>query len=130
MPTLAQLAVFLPAAVLVAASPGANNLLALRNGVQGGTRAAIVALRGRAAAFLVMVLLVAAGLGAVLARSQTLLEALRIAGAAYLLLLGVRALLGRGGVGAAPATERRARRRSGLARQELLVAAANPKALL
>ncbi len=35
-----QILIFLPAALLVAASPGANNLLALRNAVRCGLRPA------------------------------------------------------------------------------------------
>src|SRR5699024_4441625 len=59
----AQRAVFVPAAVAVAASPGANNLLAFRNGVQSGFRNASLALSGRFLAFAIMLTLVIAGLG-------------------------------------------------------------------
>src|SRR5690242_11146040 len=85
-----QWVVFLPAAVLVAASPGANNLLALTNGMRGGLAPAVAALAGRLAAFVIMILLVAAGLGALLAASEVAFTAIKWAGVAYLLWLGVR----------------------------------------
>lgn len=65
-----QLLAFIPAALVVAASPGANNLLALRNGLRSGVRAAATALVGRFVAFAIMLTLVVAGLGTVLAQSQ------------------------------------------------------------
>lgn len=127
MPSLGTLALFLPAAALVAISPGANNLLALRNGVRGGARRAIAALAGRMLAFATMVGLVAGGLASVLAHSQTVFAALKWAGVAYLAYLGVRALAG----GTLEAQDGRSRGgHVAMARQEFLVAAANPKALL
>ena len=44
---LQQWLVFLPAAVLVAASPGANNFLAFANGMRSGLGRAVAALIGR-----------------------------------------------------------------------------------
>ena len=129
MIALGTLLVFVPAAALVAISPGANNLLALRNGVHQGTRDAMFALSGRALAFLSMVGLVAVGLASVLARSQLAFAAVKWAGVAYLALLGSRLLLRPG----APHHEDavlRTRSRFQLARQEFFVAAGNPKALL
>lgn len=119
---------FLPAAVLVAASPGANNLLALRHGVHSGTRTASAALIGRLAGFLILVTLAAAGLGALLATSQVAFEVLRWAGVAYLGWLGLRALLrpqapDRDGADA-PVSWRP------LARREFTVVLTNPKAML
>lgn len=130
--------VFLPAAVLVAASPGANNLLAFRNGLRSGLAPAAVALLGRFGAFTLMLTPVVAGLGTLLARSQLLFELLRWAGAVYLVGLGVHVLWTRrrGAAGectdagprsAEPASARSVRR---LAVQEFLTAGANPKALL
>ncbi len=56
-----QWLVFLPAALLVAASPGANNFLALANGMHSGFAPAVAALAGRLAAFALMILLVLEG---------------------------------------------------------------------
>lgn len=123
----------LPASVVVAATPGANQLLALRNGVRAGMGAAVVASLGRFAAFALMVVAVAVGVGALLATSQVLFGLLKWAGVAYLAWLGLRAL--RDGFRARPdqaeACERfECGRPTQLARQEFVVALANPKALI
>jgi threonine/homoserine/homoserine lactone efflux protein len=132
MVSLAQLAVFVPAAALVALSPGANNILALQHGMRFGAGEAVIALAGRLSAFLVMLGLAAAGLAAVLTRSQAVFEAVKWAGVAYLAYLGVRSIAGRGG------SDRTIERSAGdavagrlvRARREFLTVAANPKALL
>ncbi|MDJ1137546.1 LysE family translocator [Streptomyces iconiensis] len=144
---------FLPAAVLLAATPGANQLLVLRNGVRHGPRPAIHASLGRFAAFALMVLAVAAGLGAVLATSERVFTLVKWCGVAYLSWLGCRSLFTavRGtrftAVRGTRPTAVRGAHRSGteltatpgkpggmgswkLARQEFVVAASNPKALL
>jgi threonine/homoserine/homoserine lactone efflux protein len=135
MPSWNELFAFIPAALLVAISPGANNLLAMRNGLRWSSTDAIVALSGRVAAFTIMVALVVAGLASVVAGSRTAFEAIKWVGVGYLLYLGVRAL--RQNPEASAATDARPwaagtgpPRRIALARQEFLVAAANPKALL
>ncbi len=92
MVSLAQLAVFVPAAALVAISPGANNLLAMRNGMRVGFRGAVVALGGRVVGFTVMLTLAAAGAASVLVTSQTAFTGLKWAGVAYLAFLGLRGL--------------------------------------
>ncbi len=135
MPSFHVLAVFVPAALLVAISPGANNLLAMRNGMRFSATDAVVALGGRVVAFALMVGLVVAGLATVVAGSRTIFEVVKWAGVAYLLYLGARTLRGSREVqddadGPGPRPVAVGRRRRALARQELLVAAANPKALL
>lgn len=130
-----QLWTFVPAAALLAASPGANNLLALRNGIRSGMRPAAIALLGRLSAFAIMLALVVAGLAVVLNRSQQVFEVLKWAGAGYLIALGVRTLWithPRRWVRAHPAgaTERSAVGTEKLTVQEFTTAAANPKALL
>lgn len=133
----AQLAVFVPAALAVAASPGANNLLAFRNGLRQGLPPAAVALTGRLAAFALMLAVVVTGLGALLHTSRTAFEVLRFLGTAVLVGMGAWVLWS---ARAAPASEKspperedgRPRRVAGwrLAAQEFVTAAANPKALL
>ncbi|MET7641233.1 LysE family translocator [Streptomyces sp. NPDC005438] len=135
MHTWAHLSVFVPAALAVAASPGANNLLAFRNGLRSGLRSAALALCGRFLAFALMLGLVVAGLGAVLRTSQQAFEALRVLGAAYLIGLGLwivwRARAPRGDSRATTGTAvGRPSSPGKLAVQEFLTAAANPKALL
>lgn len=148
MLSAAQLAVFVPAALAVAAAPGANNLLAFRNGLRRGLRPAATALAGRFLAFALMLGVVTTGLGVLLHASQAAFEVLRLAGAAVMVGLGswivwsARPAAGRAreeGAGEERAGEERAGdERDGsppdvpvrrLAAQEF-VTAANPKALL
>jgi threonine/homoserine/homoserine lactone efflux protein len=117
------LAVFFGASVLVALTPGANNLLGMHHGVHHGPLRAATALLGRLAAFSLMVGAVVAGLGPLLAASRTALTVIKWAGVAYLVYLAVRILLTR------DAAETPARKGTPL-RKEFLVAITNPKALL
>ncbi|MFG2373086.1 LysE family translocator [Streptomyces sp. NPDC048504] len=135
---------FFPAALLIAASPGANQLLALRNGLRYGWGSAISASLGRFTAFALMVGGVAAGLGAVLAASELAFNVIKWCGVVYLAWLGLRTALtavrhggGRPDRGTAGlSTEDGDRRRHDgpsawrRARQEFVVAASNPKALI
>ncbi|WP_163507317.1 LysE family translocator [Fodinicola acaciae] len=85
--------VFPPAAVLVALTPGANNLLALSNGMRSGSRAAVGGLLGRLAAFAVLLTLAVAGLEALLAASRVAFEVVRWLGVGYLVYLGIRTIV-------------------------------------
>jgi len=80
--------------VLVAAiTPGPNNLVVLRAAVAGGVRAALLAIAGIVAGGLVMLAVVAAGLGGVLVAAPRLRLAIACAGAVYLAWLGLRLAL-------------------------------------
>lgn len=135
---------FFPAALLLAATPGANQLLTLRNGIRHGWRPAVSASAGRFTAFALMVVAVAAGLGAVLTASEVAFNIIKWCGVAYLVWLGGRTVitsLRRGG-DPLQGDDGTAAGRSGtqhgcgatnswkLARQEFIVAASNPKALI
>jgi len=130
MVSLAQLALFLPAAALVALSPGANNFLAMQHGMRFGVGEAVIALAGRLAGLLMMLAFAVAGLATVLTRSQMAFELIKWAGVAYLAYLGIRSLVARRIPEAdgtdTPTVTGRIRR----ARREFLTVAANPKALL
>jgi threonine/homoserine/homoserine lactone efflux protein len=85
--TFQQLAVFLPAALLLGASPGANNLLAFVSATRAGWCAAAKGIFGRLAAWAVLVVLVSLGLDVILRTSEITFVALKWAGVAYLLFL-------------------------------------------
>lgn len=124
---------FLPAAFVLSLVPGANQTLSLRNGMVHGARPAALAVGGRFVAFAAMIALVAVGLGAVLARSEAAFALLKWVGAAYVAYLGVRTLLGAGSAVAEPGADGApgpAAPVGRLFRQELLVAASNPKAII
>jgi threonine/homoserine/homoserine lactone efflux protein len=132
---------FLPSAMLLAATPGANQLLALRNGLRHGTRSAVSAALGRFTAFALMVVAVAAGLGALLTASAVAFNVVKWFGVGYLLWLGARTIISatrRRTENDAPTEDvrpdlpvpRKERGAWALARQEFLVAASNPKAFV
>ena len=123
---------FVVAAVLVSLIPGANQLLGLSNAVRYGPGRALAGIGGRLAAFVVLIGLVVAGLGAVLATSGAALTVVKWIGVAYLAWLGVtmlrRAAMSPPAV-AAPFPEP-ARGVWSIAATEFAVAISNPKALL
>jgi threonine/homoserine/homoserine lactone efflux protein len=84
---------FLVVAVVVIVAPGPDFALTVRNTVRGG---GVTTALGVATGQLVWALATAAGLAALLAASHPTFVALRLAGAAYLVWLGVATLLARG----------------------------------
>lgn len=127
--SLAHLAFFVPAAALVAATPGANNMLSLVNGIRSGAVATMLSLFGRMAAFLLLLGGVSLGLGTLFETSALVFSAVKWAGVAYLAWMGV-AMIRRGSLGLAQAKAVGARSAGRMARHEFLVAISNPKAVL
>lgn len=126
--TFGQLALFIPAAMLVALSPGANNLLAFANGSRQGVILATIALLGRCLAFVLMIGMVIVGLGALLEASELAFQIVKWAGVAYLAYLGVKMFLDRDTHQDSSMSDPV----SGLqlAKREFMVAMSNPKAVL
>jgi threonine/homoserine/homoserine lactone efflux protein len=108
-------------------TPGPNNLLSMNNARCYGFKSAFIAGLGRIAAFAVMIALAASGLAVVLYASETLFLTIKIVGAAYLLWIAVNLWRSE----ASPISEiDTIQSRVGLAKQEFLLAAGNPKAIL
>lgn len=93
---LVSLAAFVPAAVLVVLLPGPDTLVVVRNLVRSGTAVAARAVAGVLCGLSVWVATAALGISAVLRASHDAYLALRIAGAVYLVYLGIRSLRSRG----------------------------------
>ncbi|AXJ04519.1 lysine transporter LysE [Pseudomonas fluorescens] len=125
---LATLSLFLPACFALNMAPGPNNLLSVSNATRYGYRRACVAGVGRLLAFAGMISLAAAGLAVVLQTSELLFYGIKIVGAGYLLYLAWQ--LWRANPAAEDAVAAPASGLLALARQEFLVAAGNPKAIL
>lgn len=124
---------FFPVAVLIALTPGPNNFCALNNGIRQGVAAALVGTLGRVAAFAIFLTISALGLGAMLLASETAFSALKWAGAAYLIWLGIRAWRSQEHPGLAEAQDAVAlasRPLRSLVLQEFLLGISNPKAVL
>ncbi|HEY0200740.1 MAG TPA: LysE family translocator, partial [Burkholderiaceae bacterium] len=83
------LVLFATASVALAVIPGPTMLLALSNGMAGGLRRAAFGMAGASLGSSCLIALVALGLGSLLAASEVLFQALRMAGIAYLCWLGI-----------------------------------------
>jgi len=88
--TASTLLLFCTASVALALTPGPTMLLALSNGVAGGIRVAAYGIAGATLASALLIATVALGLGALLLASESLFDALRLAGVAYLCWLGFK----------------------------------------
>ncbi len=76
-------------------APGPDNILVLTRGITLGRKAALVSAAGASTGLVCHSLFAAAGLSALLARSAVAFSVVKYVGAAYLIYLGARALLGR-----------------------------------
>jgi RhtB (resistance to homoserine/threonine) family protein len=83
---------FAAVAAVIVVVPGPDMALVLRNGVASGRHAAVATALGISAGLLVWALAAALGIAALLHASATAFTVLKLAGAAYLVWLGVRAL--------------------------------------
>ena len=92
MPTQQTLLAFALVSAGLIVIPGPSNLFLLGHGIGHGRRSALAAMTGIETASAIRVLLVTAGLSAVLASSAAAFNLVRWAGAAYLAYLGIRAL--------------------------------------
>ena len=90
MPGLATILVFCVASFVLVASPGPGVLYVVGRSIDQGRRAGIASMVGIELAEVVHLFAVALGLSALLATSAHALDAVRYAGAAYLIVLGVR----------------------------------------
>ena len=123
---MAELAGFLALAAVVICTPGQDTALTIRNALRGGRRSGVATAAGVALGQICWTVAAAAGVVAVLRASQPAFTALRLAGAAYLVYLGLQSLVA--------ALRRREHRLSsvratsgGSLRQGLVSNLANPK---
>lgn len=90
MPSIEILVTFTFAALLMNTSPGPSNLYVMARGIAQGTRGGIVAACGLAVGSLMHVLATVLGLSAVFIHSPAIYTAIKLAGAAYLIYLGIQ----------------------------------------
>jgi threonine/homoserine/homoserine lactone efflux protein len=83
---------FLAIAVFVVVTPGVDTALVTKNALLHGRRAALLTALGVNAGIAVWTTASAFGLGALLHRSETLFTAVKLVGAAYLVVLGAQAI--------------------------------------
>ena len=92
MPDALTLLAFIPAALALNLTPGADMMFCLGQGLRGGARAALAADAGIALGCMVTVFLAGIGLGAAVAAVPWVFDAIRWAGVGYLLWLAVQSL--------------------------------------
>ena len=117
---------FLVVAVVVIVTPGPDTALTIKNSLAGGRRGGVLTAAGVSAGQACWTLAASAGLAALLVASEPAFVALKYAGAAYLVFLGVQSLvsaLGRDRERHAP----RPARGGAPFRQGLISNLANPK---
>lgn len=134
MPSSSQLAAFAIASILFIQVPGPSLLFTIGRALTVGRRDALLSVVGNALGLVAQVVLVAVGLGAVVAASATAFTIIKLVGAAYVIYLGVQAFRHRsdaraaleqaGVVGGAPAGDLKS------VRTGFVVGATNPKTIV
>ncbi len=118
---------FLAATIVVMIAPGPSVTLIVANSLRHGRRAGLANVAGFQAGFAIMVVLTLAGLASLIAAMGEWFVWVRLLGAAYLVFLGVKLIIGHddAAAGAAPRAPR-----GGYFTQAMMVEVSNPKALL
>ena len=123
-------AAFLAVSVLVIVTPGPDTALTIRNTLLGGRRSGVFTALGVATGQAIWALATSAGVAALLVASEPVFAAVKLAGAAYLVLLGLHALRSafrRGGATTEIGSPGRALAPARALRQGLLSNLGNPK---
>lgn len=124
---------FCGVALLVTFTPGPAILLAISNALAVGPRRAMISSTGNAVGLFIVSGVSMAGMGVILASSASAFLALKLAGAFYLIYLGIKQWRSKASVlptTTAPSLTTRSHPAGRLFRQGLAVALTNPKAIL
>lgn len=122
---------FLVAATVLIVVPGPGVLFTIGRALTDGKRAALMSVVAHSVGVLLVLVLVAAGLGAVVAASSIALTVVKFTGALYLIYIGVQAIRERRSLREALETRaRRPERTRRVLRQGFVVGATNPKAII
>ncbi|NHN56913.1 LysE family translocator [Calidifontibacter sp. DB0510] len=122
---------FLVLSALLSAIPGPSVLLETSRAITRGRRSAMWIVLGNALGGMALLALVLAGLGAIVATSAKLFFVVKIAGACYLLWLGIQSIRSaRGGIDFGPTESTVAVGAQASVRQGVFVGVANPKSIV
>ncbi|MEU0090250.1 LysE family translocator [Kribbella sp. NPDC006257] len=127
MPSAHHLIAFAITALVIIVVPGPSVLFIVGRALAVGRREAVLTMLGNTAGAAVMLVAVALGLGALIAASAVVLTVVKLAGAAYLIYLGVHAVRTRKSLAAALAGEVKPGRARRVLRQGFLVGVTNAK---
>ncbi len=125
-----HLLAFCITAFVVIAIPGPSVIFVVSRSLTFGRAAGLASVVGNAAGVYMQVIAVAIGIGAIVSQSIAIFTAIKLAGAAYLIYLGVQSIRHRRALGKAIATApvgRTTRRHFG---ETFVVGIANPKAIV
>lgn len=128
MPSSTTLLAFAATAFALIVVPGPSVLFVISRGVALGRRAALATVVGNAAGVYLQAAVVALGLAPVITTSQAAFTTIRLAGAAYLVWLGVNAIRRRRSLATALDGAHSRRSARTIAREGFLVGVGNPKA--
>lgn len=121
---------FAATAFLLIVVPGPSVMFVVSRGVALGRRAAVLTVVGNASGAYTQVLLVAAGLGALVQRSIAVYTVVKLVGAGYLVYLGVQAFRHRRRLHLTAGEEQPARSNRRLLLDGYVVGVANPKVIV
>ncbi|QFG21228.1 LysE family translocator [Actinomadura sp. WMMB 499] len=130
MVTLHQLLGFSAMALAIIVIPGPTVLFVVGRALAHGPRTAVRGAAGNALAVLALTAAVAVGVGSVVERSVVVFTALKTAGAAYIVYLGVQAIRHRGALREAVGELGEARARGRELWQGFVVGVTNPKTVV
>jgi RhtB (resistance to homoserine/threonine) family protein len=97
---------FLAAGILLNLTPGSDTMYILGRSIAGGKKAGVLSALGISTGALVHTLFAAIGLSVILAQSATAFNLMKYAGALYLIILGLKALLAKPTQGAQASAKR------------------------
>lgn len=130
MPELSIYLTYFAACVAVVIVPGPTVTVIIANSMRHGSKAGLMNVAGTQAGLAIMLMVLAAGLQAIVQSMAHIFDVIKLIGAAYLVWLGAKMLVSRGKLsspdGAAPQPERSLR---SFFWQGVLVIWSNPKAL-
>jgi threonine/homoserine/homoserine lactone efflux protein len=125
-----QVAAFAAAALVLIVIPGPGVLFVIGRALAHGRRTALLSVAGHAAGNWVVAVCVALGIGTVVERSAAVFTAVRLAGAAYLVWLGIQAVRHRNSLAEVLNSAEQPRGDVRAAREGLVVGVTNPKAVI
>lgn len=121
---------FVAACVAILLVPGPTVTVIIANSLRSGAPAGLMNVAGTQVGLAMMLGVLAAGLTTVVATMGAFFDVVRVAGAVYLIWLGIKLWRSDGRLLAVPADTGKTRSLAGFAWQGFLVVWANPKALL
>ncbi len=130
VPSLSSVLAFALASVVIVAIPGPSILFTIGRALSAGRRAALLTVLGNAGGILTQIVAIAVGLGPIVAASVPAYTVLKMAGAAYLVWLGVQSFRARHALAASMTGPLPTARAAGAIRAGFLVGVTNPKSLV